>query len=177
MPVLSRIRLISLACLLALTPQLTGCGYMVGSPYRQDVRTVHVPIFKNETFRRGYELQLTEAVQKQIQQQTSYRLAGAGYADTELTGRIVSIDKRVTNQTRFDDPRGLELAMAVEVRWTDRRTGQVLAQQQIPLDVQTAHVIAQTTFSPEPGQSLATATQDLTNQLARQIVGLMEVPW
>ncbi|MCA9091073.1 MAG: hypothetical protein KDA90_20820 [Planctomycetaceae bacterium] len=154
-----------------------GCGYIVGSPYRQDVRTVHVPIFKNDSFRRGYELQLTEAVQKQIQSQTSYRLAKPGFAETELTGRIVSIDKRVDNQTRYDDPRELELSVAIEVRWTDLRTGQVLSERRIPIDMQAAHVISQTSFAPEPGQSLATATQDLTDQLARQIVGLMEVPW
>jgi hypothetical protein len=38
-------------------------------------------------------------------------------------------------------------------------------------------LLGSTSFAPEPGQSMATATQDTVNNLARQIVGLMEVPW
>lgn len=162
---------------LMLTVSLNGCGYVVGSPFRQDVRTVHVPIFENDSYRRGIELQLTEAVQKRIQDRTSYRLGKAGYSDTVLTGRIISVDKRVENQTRFDDPRELELSLIVEVRWEDSRTGQVLAERRIPMNMQSAQVMAQSSFAPETGQSLATASQDVTSQLADQIVGLMETPW
>lgn len=156
---------------------LMGCGYVVGSPFRNDVRTVHVPVFQNDSMRRGIELQLTEAVQKRIQDRTPYRLAKAAYADTILTGKIVSIDKRPENQTSRDDPRELELSLVVSVRWEDRRTGQVLAERQIPIDAQYAQLMTQSSFAPETGQSLATATQDVTNQLAQEIVSLMEVPW
>lgn len=160
-----------------LTMGVSGCGYVVGSPYGPEVSSVAVPTFTNETYRRGFELQLTEAVQKQIQTRTPYRLARESTADTRLVGRIVSIDKRVNNQNRFDDPRELELAMAVEVRWESLRDGRVLAQRTVSVSPQIAHVIAGTSFAPETGQSLATATQDAVNQLARQIVGLMETPW
>ena len=43
-----------------------GCGYTVGAPYATDIRTVHVPTFECADFRRGYELQLTEAVNDNI---------------------------------------------------------------------------------------------------------------
>lgn len=156
---------------------LSGCGYLVGSPHRPDIRTVHVPIFANETYRRGFEVQLTEAVQKRIQDRTPYRLAGAYDADTVLIGRVTGIEKRLTNQTRFDDPRELELELGIDVRWEDRRTGQVLAERRIPLGARGMELVSRSTFAPETGQSLATATQDVTNQLAQQIVGLMELPW
>jgi hypothetical protein len=156
---------------------LAGCGYMVGNAHVTEIGSVHVPTFTNDTFRRGYELQLTEAVQKQIQLRTPYKLAKPPYADTRLIGRIVSIDKRVENQNRFDDPRELELAIAIEVRWEDARTGQILSMTEIPVDPQAAHLVSQTTFAPEAGQSLATATQQAVDQLARQIVGMMEAPW
>lgn len=165
------------ALFIVLMGPLSGCGYIVGSPYREDVRTVHVPIFENDSFRRNIELALTEAVQKKIQERTSYRLSPSAYADTVLTGRIVSVDKRLENQTKFDDARELELSLVVEVRWEDRRTGQLLAERRIPIEGHSAHVIAQSSFAPETGQSLATATQDVTDQLALQIVSLMETPW
>lgn len=156
---------------------LCGCGYTIGGAYGPEVRSVHVPTFHNETFRRGFELQLTEAVQKQIQMRTPYRLAREPGADTRLTGRIIGINKRVQNENRFDDPRELELEIAIEVTWTDLRNGQMLAQRQVPLNAQMAHAIVHTSFAPETGQSMATATQDAVDQLARQIVGLMEAPW
>jgi hypothetical protein len=150
---------------------------MVGGAYAPEIRSVHVPTFTSESFRRGFELQLTEAVHKQIQVRTPYRLAKAGQADTRLVGRIISIDKRVENQTRFDDPRELELALAIEVRWEDARTGQLLQQREFAVEPNVAHLIAHASFVPETGQSLATATQQAVDQLAQQIVGLMEFPW
>ncbi|MBX3438278.1 MAG: hypothetical protein KF861_12360 [Planctomycetaceae bacterium] len=155
-----------------------GCaGYMVGGGYAPDIRTVHVPTFTTESYRRGFELQLTEAVQRQIQQRTPYRLAKEPGADTRLTGRVIEIRKDVLTENRFDDPRELQLSLAVEVRWEDLRTGQVLAQRQVPLRGNAAQLITQSSMAPEVGQSLATATQDAVDQMAQQIVGLMEAPW
>ena len=164
------------ATLCAAVSLCAGCGYMVGGAYAPEVSTVHVPTFSSDSFRRGFELQLTEAVQKQIQLRTPYRLAKPPAAQTRLEGHIVSIDKRVENQNRFDDPRELEFAMGIEVRWIDERTGQVLGAREIPLDPQMSTLVAQASFAPETGQSLATATQQAVDQLARQIVGMMETP-
>jgi hypothetical protein len=149
---------------------------MVGGAYAPEVTTVHVPTFGSDSYRRGFELQLTEAVQKQIQLRTPYRLAKPPEAQTRLEGRIISLDKRVENQNRFDDPRELELAMGIEVRWIDARSGQLLGAREIPLEPQTSTLVAQSSFAPETGQSLATATQQAVDQLARQIVGMMESP-
>ena len=156
---------------------LSGCGYNVGAPYATNIRTVHVPTFNCSDYRRGYELQLTEAVQKQIQLRTNYRLAKEPGADTRLTGRIVSIDKRVPNLTKRDDPRELQLQIGIEVKWEDLRTGQIINQQTVPLAGNAAQLLGTSTFAPEAGQSMATATQETVGILARQIVGLMEVPW
>ncbi len=156
---------------------LSGCGYVVGSPYGAEVRSVHIPTFTNDTYRRGYELQLTEAVHKQVELNTPFRIMKGPQADTRLIGNIISIDKRSANQNRYDDPRELELAIGIEVTWIDNRTGKILAQRTTPIGPQLSHAIAHTSFAPETGQSLATATQDAVGQLAKEIVGIMEVPW
>lgn len=155
----------------------SGCGYTIGGAYAPEIHTVYVPPFTNETYRRGIELQLTEAVQKQIAEQTPYHLAKPYDADTRLVGRIVDIRKRVVNQNKYDDPRELELQLAIEVRWEDARDGRVLAVREVPLGPNAAHLVTNPSFTPEAGQSLATATQDAVNDLARQIVGMMEAPW
>ena len=92
-------------------------------------------------------------------------------------GRIIDIRKRVANQNRYDDPRELEFQIALEVRWEDARNGQVLAVREIPLDPNAAHLVANPSFAPETGQSLATATQEAVEDLALDIVGMMEAPW
>lgn len=156
---------------------LTGCGYRAGNVYGPEVRTVDVPIFGNDTFRRGIEYQVTEAVHREIQTHTPFRLAKGPEADTRLIGRIVEIRKNVLGETKFDDPRELQLSLMVRVTWEDLRTGQMLAQQEVPLQPQSLPTIGQAEFAPEVGQSLATATQEATERLARQIVHMMETPW
>lgn len=165
-------------CLLTLTMLLlSGCGYRAGNVYGPEVRTVDVPIFQNDTFRRGLEYQVTEAVHREIQTHTPFRLAKGREADTRLTGRIVEARKNVLGETRQDDPRELQLSLMVRVTWEDLRTGQLLAQQEVPLQPQSIPTVGQAEFAPEIGQSLATATQDATERLARQIVHMMESPW
>jgi hypothetical protein len=155
----------------------SGCGYTVGNNFARDIKTIAVPIFANDSNRRGIEFQLTEAVQNEITKRTPYRLAKGLDADTRLTGRIVSIRKDVLGETRDDDPRELQVTMMVKVTWEDLRTNQILAQQEIPLSPDAIPMTSQSELAPEVGQSLATAMDDAMQQMARKIVNLMEVPW
>jgi len=169
----------SLLLLLALfaTAATPGCGYLVGSPYGPEVRSIYVPTFTSVTFRRGIEYQLTEAVQKQIQMRTPYRLVQEGDADTRLTGKIVSADKALLGATGFSDARELQLNLAVEITWEDLRTGEILRQQKVPLSPDVIRMTSQSEFAPEVGQSLATAERTAVDRLARTIVDMMETPW
>ena len=154
-----------------------GCGYMVGNGFSPDVRTVSVPIFENETYRRGIEYQLTEAVQKEIQKRTPYKLAKGLDADTRLTGRIVQTRKDVLGENANDDPRQLQFSIMVNVTWENLRTGEVLAQQEVPVAPEAIPLISSAQFAPELGQSQATALQTAVSNLARHIVNMMETPW
>jgi hypothetical protein len=155
-----------------------GCGYTVGGPYRQDIRTVHVPIFQSTSFSRDVEFQLTEAVHKEIQKQTHFRLARAGEADTQLLGRIVGIQKRALSETGWDDPRELQYQLSVEVTWEDLRGGRSeIIRRQIAIPPDVVNLLSTADFAPELGQSLGTARQRAVDNLARQIVQLMQTPW
>jgi hypothetical protein len=171
------VRLSLLLCFALLSAGIVGCGYMVGSGYQGEIRSVYVPVFKSESYRRGVEFQLTEAVQREIKRRTPFRIAKESYADTRLTGRLVEFEKDVLTESRFDDPRELQMGLAVEVIWEDLRTAQILAQQRVPVDPETVHLYAQSEFAPEVGQSLATATQQAVDRMARKIVNMMEAPW
>lgn len=154
-----------------------GCGYSVGSPYRAEIRTVYVPTFTSGSNRRWLEYQLTEAVQKQIQSRTHFRLATEAEADTKLIGRIVDANKRVLGQTNNSDPRELQMNLQVEVTWEDARTGEILRQENIPINPDMVRLAAQSELAPEIGQSMATATREVVDRLARNIVDMMEAGW
>ena len=116
-------------------------------------------------------------MQSQIKSRTHFRLVKEPMADTKLTGKLVRADKNLLGQTQFSDPRELQFNLAVEIKWEDLRTGQVLAQQRVPIAPDVVQQISQGEFAPEVGQSLVTAEQKAIDQLARDIVDKMEMPW
>ncbi len=154
-----------------------GCGYNIGAPFSAEIRSVHVPVFNSGSNRRFIEYQLTEAVQKQIQQRAHFRLVKESEADTRLTGRIVNLGKTALGQTRNSDARELQVNLQVEVTWEDMRSGKILQQQRVALPPELLQLAAQAEFAPEVGQSLATADQTAINRLARNIVDMRESPW
>ena len=165
------------ACTAFLLFVTAGCGYVFGPSNMHGVRTIHVPIFKSESFRRNLDYLLTEAVQNEIKTRTGYRLADAASADTVLEGRIVDARKNPLSETRFDDPREIQLMLGAQVSWIDRRSGRILQQHVFPIGQELAQHSSQASFAPEVGHSLATAQQDAVKRLAAQIVDLTEMPW
>lgn len=155
---------------------LSGCAYHFGNGFDKKITSICIPVFESDVRRRGLEEQLTEAVQKQVQMRTPYRLTSEGEADTLLTGKIVSVRKNVLGENQYDDPRELQLSLAVDVTWRDLRTERVIAEQRYLLPNDAANFTAQAEFAPEVGQSLATATSQAMDRMARDIVNMMETP-
>lgn len=156
---------------------LSGCGYAVGSPYSAEIRSIYVPTFQSSSNRRGLEFQLTEAVIKQIQMRTPFRIVDEPEADTKLTGRLISADKSVLGVNGYSDARELQVNLVVDITWEDLRTGKILKERAVPIAPDVIRQTSQASFAPEVGQSLATANQQALDALARNIVDMMERPW
>src|SRR5438270_10383891 len=94
-------------------------GYTTRPNYRTDICSVRVPIFKNLTYRdstrQGIEMDLTQAIVRQIQLKTIYQVKDD--ADTELSGTILSLTKNILNRNQKNLPRETETDLAVEVKW------------------------------------------------------------
>jgi hypothetical protein len=188
-------------CLLVLF-LLAGCatdytifGYHVGSQARKDIKTVRVPIFRNMTFYRDLEFELTQAVIKRIQDTTPYKVITDGPADALLAGTIRVGASHVAVQNELNEARSRDFALAVEVSFVDARTGQdyfLPVTQQPPLPPPPADplqpaaplptpkpytITRSANFAQELGQSLATAQQKVINDIAVQIVNMMDMPW
>ena len=154
-----------------------AAGYHVGNAllYPPEVHTVYVPMFESVSFRRDLGERLTEAVMKQIEAKTPYKVTGDPNADSVLSGRITQESKHVTIGARTGDPRELQTQISVQVKWLDNRGKMLRSCPDIP--VPPALTVGVGNIVPEAGQSLAVAQQDAINHLAEQIVGLMEKPW
>ncbi len=157
-----------------------GClGYKIGTKaiYRQDIRTVHIPVIRSESFRPELGVMLTEALQKEVERRTSYKITNAETADSVLTCRLTGDAKRVVGETRQDDPRIIESVMKVELSWTDRR-GLVLIETRFLPPGEIAYYFSDhSNFIPEAGQSMATANMRVVERLANHIVDQMEARW
>lgn len=166
--------------LLLVLPALSGCaGYQIGnrSLYPPDIHTVYVPMFESISFRRDLGERLTEAVVKEIEARTPYKVVADPNADSVLTGRIVYESKHVTVPDLTGDARESQINMRVEVSWVDCK-GQMLRETaSVPLPAEIADVTGTGNLVPEVGQSVATAQQEAIGRIAQQIVGLMEIPW
>lgn len=158
----------------------SGCSaYQFGSRslFRSNIRTIYVPIARNDTFRHDLGVRLTEAVIRVIETRTPYKVTGDPNADSTLTVRFTSESKRVLTETVNDDPRALDAIVTAQAVWIDR-FGNPLMQNQMTVAGNVATEFLQSErLVPEAGQSIETTLQAAIEDLAERIVSQMENRW
>jgi hypothetical protein len=165
---------------LVLAAGLAGCaGYRVGaaSLFPSGIQTVYVPVFESDSFRRGLGERLTEAVCKELERRSPYKIVNDEAADSVLSGRIVGDQKQTLVSTLNGDIRESQVTLNVKVTWVDRRGAPLRNEVNVPLPPEVADVQGSSTVTPEVGQSLVAAQQQAIQRVAQQIVNLMEVMW
>jgi hypothetical protein len=182
MMVVKQVRRCSSAGLIVgmLLASLSGCAaYRFGSAsmFRPGIRTVHVPVVRNDTFRHDLGVRLSEALVKEIDRRTPYKVTGDPNADSTLSCRITNETKRVLTETADDDPRALDAAISVRATWTSRNGELMMQNSVIPADDLTIFFAQDSRFVPEAGQSVDSATQAAIEKLASRIVSQMEMRW
>ncbi len=184
MPCCSRLQRLAAALAAALLPALlAGClglsNYQFGARtmFPPGVETVYVPVFECKSYRRELGVELTEAVIKEIERRTPFKVVPSTSADTILTGTITTETKHLLFESLTGDPREMEVSLAVKVSWTYQRGGEVQAIPPVPVPEAVVNVSAANGVVPEVGHSIATSHQAAIKRLAEQIVSLMEKPW
>jgi len=149
-----------------------GCsGYSNKSLYSQDIKSVYVEMFDNETFRRDLEYDLTDAIAKRIEAETPYRIiSDKSRADTVLSGRITALNDSILTIERSTG-RALEEQAEVIAKfsWKNLKTGDYL------LENSTATATA--SYSQFQQQSFDYASKTAANKLAERIVEQMQTKW
>ncbi len=164
--------------LLIMWMALAGCatdptqGYTSMSVFRDDVQTVAIPIFENDTYFRDVEFDLTDALIKEIEARTPYKVVNRTRADTILIGRVRKVELDQLSKSRLT---GLSeeviLSVTIDFKWQHQLTGKLLVERQ-QFQGQSLFVPSQPSGEPiELGRFAA------VQQLARDIVNEMQAPW
>jgi hypothetical protein len=169
---------LALAGLLMIAP--VGCAaYRFGaaSLYPPDIQTIYVPVFESDSFRRNFSELVTEAVIKEIERVTPYKVVGTPDADSVLNGKLTSDTKRTLIEDPYDQPREMEINMVIEVRWVNRRGDLIDQGTAVPAQDDLLVLTAPGTVVAEFGQSVSTAQLQAIQRLATKVVATMESPW
>lgn len=170
----------SLLTMLTLTLLSSGCAnYRFGSAsmFRTGIRTIHVPIIRNDTFRHDLGIRLTEAITNEIENRTPYKVTGDPNADSTLTCRVTRQTKQVLSEADTDDPRALNAVISVRSSWVSREGELLMQNSMVPSNDISISFAQESRFVPEAGQSVGLATQAAIEQLASSIVSQMEIRW
>lgn len=167
----------TLALLVAASLGCAAYRFGNGTLYAPDVETVFVPVVESDSFRPDLGERLTEAIQKEIELKTPFKVVGTPDADSILSTRILFDRKHVTVENQNDDPRAVEVNLVAETSWYNRRRQPLVPAAAIPVPLDLLPVGQTTPLIPEAGQSIATQQQQAIQRLAEQIVATMEEPW
>jgi flagellar basal body P-ring protein FlgI len=146
-------------------------GYSNESMFPEDVSSVCLEMFDNQTFRRGVEYELSDALAKRIEVDTPYKIVSdSDRADTVISGQIVSIGEMALSVDRdLGTVLEKEVQLQAVVNWKNLKTGQLMMDQ--------LKVSASASYSEYQQQDFKYASTLAANNLARKIVELMERKW
>jgi hypothetical protein len=157
-----------MGCIL-LAALMCGCGYSTKSLISRDISSIHIPIFENDTFRRGVEFDLTKAVKDEIMSKTNLRIASKDNADTILHGTVNTFTERIITQGFRDSIVEAEMSLLVEITLVDRRTGRTLVHEK-GIRQKTGYIVRR-------GETLESASAEGVVGLAGTIVNLLAKKW
>ncbi|MGQ3686140.1 MAG: LPS assembly lipoprotein LptE [Candidatus Loosdrechtia sp.] len=153
----------------ALILPVAGCGYSSQSLLRSNVRSVYIPVFDNNTFRRGYEFELTKAVRDQILMRTNLNIVKKDEADSVLLGNIISVYENVLIHDIRDNIVESLVEIEVDIRWMDRRTGRTI--------VEKRNIQGPAEFIVLRNETLTSASSEAFVNVARRIVEAIQEDW
>ena len=141
-----------------------------GGLFAEDRDEVFVAYFKNETFFRNVEFELTEEVHQEILSRPGLRLSSKEDAEVLLTGRVVNVRQTVLSEDPQQDvtSRSTSVTAVIEVR--DARTGEVIKTRRLTQRGQ----FVESDLASTPNQDIDAARREAFVFLARDIVRELE---
>jgi len=188
-------------------PTILGYHVGADALYDPNIKTVYVPTCYNRAFQtvpyRGLEVDITRAVVREIGARTKFKVVSdPDRADTELRMNVANITKGLVNRTQQNTIREGEIAIHLDVLWVDLRDGRNLSSTRAPVDRNVTDPVPQFDPGVEPippvsdvpvliptrivgtgrllqelGETNSSASKRAVDNLATQIVSMMERGW
>ncbi len=158
---------------------IPGCaGYQIGnqSLYSASIETIYIPMVQAPSLSPHLGERITEAVAKEVELRTPYKVARDNYADAVLNIEIFDYKQGINFKDRWGGPRQDNLEMKAKVELVNRRSLTPECSCEFSLD-QAGIVLGHGSMIPVAGQSTATEQQEAIDRLARCIVNSLEKPW
>ena len=146
----------------------SGCGYSQKSLISRKINSIYIPIFDNNTFRRGLEFDLTKAVKDEIMSRTSLRIVQKDSADTILSGTIRDVKETVLSQNSRDNIVESRVRIYADITLWDRRTERVLI---------SGSLNGAAEFIAKRGETVKSGIEEGIVNLAKIIVNNLEEEW
>ncbi len=166
------------AIVLVVVSILTACaenpsdGYSMTSPYSPEISTIAVPIFENSTYDRGVEFDLADALVKEIEASTPYKVVPSRRAATRIDGKIVRVERQQLSKSPLTGlGEEVVLSLSVDFTWRDLRSGRTI--------VERKNFVGNGLFTPSQPNSEPEELGrfNAVQQLARDIVDQMRSDW
>ena len=162
--------------LLAVSAAVCGCSssYSWRPSVPEEVRTVSVPTFRNESNVSEFGAIATRQILREFQREGTFKIRMTGDSAVEIQGVIKSVSPSLAAYNRRQGGRiaGYDVSATAEISVIDKRNRKVL--------VDNRKYVANATFTA--GQDRTTAIRDasgrLADDLARQVVDdLLNLKW
>ena len=138
--------------------------------YRDDVRSIAVPIFTNRSFERNVEFDLSKAIVQYIESATPYKVVPKERADTILEGEVTHVEIDTVSQSPFNtQPQEQLIEIRVNFTWKDLRTGRILTQRR--------RFDQSGTYYPTLGEGRFIGAQRQVERIAIAIVQELQQDW
>ena len=157
---------------------LTGCasdptkGYSSATLYPKGINTIAIPIFASDSYTRDVEFELTDALIKEIEARTPYKVVPADRADTVILGQVREIKLDQLSKSRTT---GLSeeviISVSIDFQWKDLRSGKPLLERKA--------FAGNALFVPSRPSSepIELGEFAVVQQLARDIVSELQSDW
>ncbi|MDP6356628.1 MAG: LPS assembly lipoprotein LptE [Planctomycetota bacterium] len=150
---------------------LAGCGYSSKSRLPEGINTIAVPIFRNQTFRREIELELAQALRKEILAKTDLKLVDlkSNIAHSALEGEIIDFELLRLREDKDDEAVEYRVNLVVDVKFHNLRTGEVI--------YSVKNLARNAEFLVSKGEGIAKAREEAVRELSREIVSQVLHRW
>jgi hypothetical protein len=160
------------ALTLLVTVALAGCGYDHKELFPQQYRTVAAPMFDNRSFYRGVEYDLAEALVKELELRTPYKVVSPPGADTILQGTITRVEQKLVARRRPGAmPQEMEVTVSVDFEWKDLRSGEIIR------DRRGFEAVGRYVPTAPVGEAFEIAQHAAVENLAQDIVSTLQADW